>query len=213
MSLSDQASKARLRDRTPGQKPGVSLRSTCVGLATLVIATAVLGGCGGTMPQPLYGKTASGQQMTDVMANLDIAIIPGRVGQRVRNDLLFYTTGSGTPAEGRSTEYRLEIALREYNQAVLVSSSGLAGGQVFSLDSTFKVVRIKDNKVVFTANAYARAPFETNKVTDPIEAQGASTGRSVFGNTRAAFDAQNRASTSLANDIRTRVAAFLSGAA
>ena len=96
---------------------------------------------------------------------------------------------------------------------MLVSSSGLAGGQVFSLDSTFKVVRIKDNKVVFTANAYARAPFETNKVTDPIEAQGASTGRSVFGNTRAAFDAQNRASTSLANDIRTRVAAFLSGAA
>ena len=150
--------------------------------------------------------------MTDVLANLDIALIPGRVGQRVRNELQFYKTGGGDVSTGRPPEYRLEIALREYNQAVLVTSTGLAGGQVFSLDSTFKIVRLKDNKVVFTANAYARAPFETNKVTDPLDTSGNSTGRSVFANVRAGYDAQNRAATLLANDIRTRVAAYLSGA-
>jgi hypothetical protein len=72
---------------------------------------------------------------------------------------------------------------------------------------------VKDSKVVFTANAYARAPFETNRVTDPLDEKGNSTGRSVFANVRAATDAQNRAANSIAGDIRTRVAAYLSGAA
>ena len=151
--------------------------------------------------------------MTDVLASLDVAIIPGRVGQRVRNELLFYKTGNGDATSPIGAKYRLEIALREYNQAVLVTSTGLAGGQVFSLDATYKIVRLGDSKVVFTSNAYARAPFETNKVTDPLDAQGTSTGRSVFANVRAAQDAQNRAANSLASDIRTRVAAYLSGAA
>ena len=182
-------------------------------LVTLALGAAVLSGCGGSPLQPLYGQTASGKQMTDVLANLDVAIIPGRVGQRVRNELLFYRAGSGDGTSPIGAEYRLEIALREYNQAVLVTSTGLAGGSVFSLDATFKVVRVKDSKVVFTANAYARAPFETNKVTDPLDPHGTSTGRSVFANVRAANDAQNRAANSIANDIRTRVAAYLSGAA
>jgi LPS-assembly lipoprotein len=181
-------------------------------LAMLACCAVLAGGCGGSPMEPLYGKTASGRQMTDVLANLDVALIPGRVGQRVRNELLFYKTGGGE-ASADKAEYRLEIAVREYNQAILVTSTGLASGQVFSIDSSFKVIRVKDGKVVFTANAYARAPFETNKVTDPFDEKGTSTGRSVFGNTRAAYDAQNRAANALAADIRGRVAAFLSGAA
>lgn len=182
-------------------------------LPVALLGAALLAGCGGSSFQPLYGTSASGQQTADMLANLDIALIPSRVGQRVRNELLFYKTGgAGEASAGKPAEYRLDIALREYNQAVLVTSTGLAGGQVFSIDSTFKIVRLRDNKVVFTANAYARAPFETNKVTDPLDTSGTSTGRSVFANVRAAYDAQNRAATSLASDIRTRVAAYLSGA-
>jgi LPS-assembly lipoprotein len=179
----------------------------------VALCAAVLSGCGGSPLQPLYGKTASGQQMTDVLANLDVAIIPGRVGQRVRNELIFHRAGNGDGTSPVGAEYRLEIALREYNQAVLVTTTGLAGGAVFSLDATFKIIRVKDSKVVFTANAYARAPFETNRVTDPLDEKGNSTGRSVFANVRAANDAQNRAANSIAGDIRTRVAAYLSGAA
>ena len=181
--------------------------------AAVTICAALLAGCGGSPLQPLYGTTASGKQMTDVLANLDISIIPGRVGQRVRNELLFYRAGSGDAAPVVGAEYRLEIALRESTQSVHVSTTGLAGGQVFALDSTFKVVRVKDGKVVHQGNSYARAPYETNKVTDPLDEAGTSTGRSVFGNVRAAYDAQNRAANHLASDIRTRVAAYLSGAA
>jgi LPS-assembly lipoprotein len=181
--------------------------------AAAAICGALLAGCGGSPLQPLYGTAASGRQMTDVLANLDVSIVPGRVGQRVRNELLFYKSGSGDAAPVVGAEFRLEIALRESTQSVHVSTTGLAGGQVFALDSTFKVVRVKDGKIVYQGNSYARAPYETNKVTDPLESSGASTGRSVFGNVRAAYDAQNRAANHLASDIRTRVAAFLSGAA
>lgn len=181
--------------------------------AALTLCAAMLAGCGGSPLQPLYGTTASGKQMTDVLANLDISLIPGRVGQRVRNELLFYRAGSGDAAPIVGAEYRLEIALRESTQSVHVSTTGLAGGQVFALDSTYKVVRVKDGKVVHQGNSYARAPYETNKVTDPLDEAGTSTGRTVFGNVRAAYDAQNRAANHLASDIRTRVAAYLSGAA
>jgi len=177
------------------------------------LCTAALAGCGGTPLQPLYGTTASGRPMTDVLANLDVSLIPGRVGQRVRNELLFYKTGGGDAGSTPGAEYRLDIALREYSQAVHVSNTGLAGGQVFNIVATFKIRRVKDGKVVFQGNSYARAPFETNKVIDPLDEAGASTGRSVFANVRAAQDAQNRAANSLASDIRTRVAAYLSGAA
>ena len=178
--------------------------------AAVAVCAALVGGCGGSPLQPLYGPTASGRQMTDVLGNLDVSLIPGRVGQRVRNELLFFKTGGSDAAPIAGADYRLEIALRESTQSVNVSTSGLAGGQVYALDSTFKIIRVKDGKVVFQGNSYARAPYETNKVTDPLDVAGASSGRSVFGNVRAAYDAQNRAANSLASDIRTRVAAFLS---
>lgn len=182
-------------------------------MAAVVVCALALSGCGGSPLQPLYGTTASGRQMTDVLANLDVALIPGRVGQRVRNELLFYRTGNGDAAPVIGAEYRLDVAVRESSHSIHVDSSGLAGGQVLALDATFKIVRVKDNKVVFQGNSFARAPFDTNKVTDPLEADGTSNGRSVFANVRASYDAQNRAANTLASDIRTRVAAYLSGAA
>jgi LPS-assembly lipoprotein len=81
-------------------------------IAMVAFCAALLSGCGGSPLQPLYGKTASGQQMTDVLANLDVAIIPGRVGQRVRNELIFHRAGNGDGTSPVGAEYRLEIALR-----------------------------------------------------------------------------------------------------
>jgi LPS-assembly lipoprotein len=178
-------------------------------LAVLALSPALVA-CGSGGFQPLYGTTASGQQMTDVLANLEVSPIPGRVGQRVRNDLIFYR-GGGATRETVASEYRLDIAIREYAQSVLVTTSGLATSQIYSVDAAFKIVRIKDAKVMMTGNAYARAPYDVNSTGDPSDAAVRSDGRSVFANVRAQHDAQNRAATSLASDIRTRVAAFLSG--
>jgi LPS-assembly lipoprotein len=193
-------------------RPGrVGRRELLAGLGLLLVAAPALAGCGGGGFQPLYGETASGERMKHVLAKVDIAPIPSRVGQRVRNDLLFYMHSSHGHAD--TPDYRLDIALRESVQSILVTISGAAQGQVYQVDSTFKLVRLKDNKVVLTANAYARAPFEVNKVADPNSPAGTSDGRSIFANIRARTDAENRAASTLANDIKTRVAAFLSGAA
>ena len=177
----------------------------------VLAGAGLIAGCGGSSLQPLYGQSASGKPMTDVLANLDISLIPGRTGQVIRNELLFFKSGGAAPTNV-GAEYRLEIAIREYTQSVLVANSGLAGGAVLSIDASFKLYRVKDGKIAYQGNAYARAPYEVNRVTDPL-GTGTSTGRSVFNNVRAARDGQDRAAHSLAQDIRTRVAAYLSGAA
>src|SRR5262245_35104128 len=99
------------------------------------LAALALAGCGF---QPLYGgTTAGGQRLSEVMAGVDIVPIPGRVGQRVRNELIFANTGGGVAAPSR---YRLEIAIKESVVDQLVQITGDATGQVFQLDATFQLI-------------------------------------------------------------------------
>ena len=53
------------------------------GLALLLAVAPGLAACSGGF-QPLYGPTASGVGLQERLAQLDIATIPGRVGQRIR---------------------------------------------------------------------------------------------------------------------------------
>src|SRR5262245_20109848 len=79
-------------------------------LAAMLIGTASLGlsGCG---VQPLYGgSTAGGTRLSEVMKTVDVTPIPGRVGQKVRNELIFANTGGGYAPAMR---YRLDIAVKE----------------------------------------------------------------------------------------------------
>ena len=55
-------------------------------VTALALGTMALAGCGGSGFQPLYGTTASGRQMTEVLSHVDVSTIPGRVGQRIRNE-------------------------------------------------------------------------------------------------------------------------------
>jgi LPS-assembly lipoprotein len=156
-----------------------------------IVAALVLGGCGF---QPLYGPTASGAQLTDVMRSVEIAPVPGRVGQRVRNELLFRTTGGAEPA---TPQYRLEIAIRESLQNTLVTRTGDPQGRVFQLYAEYRLIRLADSQVVFAGHSNARAAF------DKVD--------SVFADIRAERDAENRAARTMADAIRTRLATYLSG--
>lgn len=146
--------------------------------------------------QPLYGNTQSGARLKDVMAGLQITEVPGRVGQRVRNELIFTSTGGGRPADYL---YRLDIAVRESITNTLVELTGDVQGQQFNLDAEFKLVRLADSQVVLQGKSTGRAAFDR---FDPI-----------FTNTRARLDAENRAARVVADGIRTRIAAFLSNTA
>ena len=169
------------------------------GAVALAIAGLLVLSAGGCGFHPLYGPTASGANLSEVMKSIDVANIPSRTGQRLRNELIFANTGGGAPLK---PVYRLDVVLRETVRNTLVATTGAPTGQVLQLDAEYRLVRLADNESVFKAWSTAEAGYNL----------AGSTGiaGSTYGDTRAAIDAENRAARSLADTIKTRVAAFLS---
>ena len=166
----------------------------CAAVCGLIGVSAVsLSGCGF---QPLYGPTASGEQLSEVMKTVDITTVPGRVGQRIRNELIFRTTGGGYAGDAK---YRLDIALRESIQRTLVNEQGDPLGEIYQIYTEYKLVRIADRKVVLEGHSNARAAYDKPD--------------SVFSGIRAKRDAEDRAANTIAEAIRTRIAAFLATSA
>jgi LPS-assembly lipoprotein len=168
-----------------------SRRRTLALIGSALLAAPFVSAC-----QPLYGTTPGGARLKDVMASLEITEIPSRVGQRVRNELIFGVTGGGRPPRA---EYRLEISVREWIVDTLVERTGDAKGQLYHLDAQFKLVRLTDKQVVLEGRSAGRAALDR---FDPI-----------FSNVRARIDAENRAARVVADGIKTRIAAFLSSTA
>jgi LPS-assembly lipoprotein len=141
----------------------------------------------------MYGSLGSSVSTNQKLKQVDVATIPSRVGQRVRNEIQF-RFNDGENAVG--PVYMLETVLNETLTTTLVRSDGLSSSQVYLLTSTFKLVRIADKKVVFEGKSIGRAPFERNA--------------SIYSNVRAREDAENRAAKTVATEMAERVATFLS---
>lgn len=172
-----------------GHRPGQWL-----GVAAALLSGLMVAGCGdGGGFRPLYGTASlGGADAREKLAQVEVAPIPGRVGQRIRNEVIFQTTGGG---QAVPPEYRLEVAIRESIASTLVKVSGDASGSVYNLDGDFRLVRITDKKVVLQGKTASRAAFE--RFT------------SIFANVRARQDAEDRAANTMAQDLKTRVAAYL----
>ena len=169
------------------------------GAAAVVVASVLGFAVSGCAFHPMYATNAAGGSLTDTMKAVQIAAIPSRVGQRLRNELIFGTTGGG---EASAPVYRLDIALRESIRNTLVMNTGAPTAQILQLDAEFRLIRIKDNETVFKGYDAAEAAYD-------LTGWSGTTG-SVYGDTRASLDAENRAARSLADVLKTRVAAFLS---
>lgn len=163
-------------------------RSSVAGLALVGLASLGLSACGF---RPLYGTTASGQSMAEVLKGVKVTPIPGRVGQRVRNQLIFTNTGGGDPGP---TKYTLDITIKESLTQEMVRISGDPTGEVYQLNATFRL-KGPDGKVVVEGSALGRAAFDRFQQT--------------FANVRADYDAQDRAADAVAESIRARIAAYL----
>lgn len=194
MSLSE-----KLQRRLPLRRAGA--------IVGVLLSAAILAGCSSGGFQPLYGTTSTGQNAADTLAAVEISTIPGRVGQQVRNHLIFRTTGGDTALPA---EYRLDVALRQSVQSILVETSGDALGGVYELRSQFSLVRLSDKQVVLTDRGTTRASFQESVRTSDEDATKVA--RSGYADLRARRDAENRAAREAADMIRTRLAAFLSRA-
>lgn len=190
MSSSD--ATARSESGPSGSDDGVcASRRRLLGLIGLGTAAAMLGGCEGGF-RPLYGSLGPGPSLEQRMAQVDIGAIPGRVGQRVRNELIFKSRGGG---DLLPPVYRLEVAIRATSTTTLVTRDGTSGAQIFQLDAKFQLIKLSDKSVLLEGVSQARATFERFS--------------NVFSNVRAADDAEDRAARTIALDIKTRIAAFL----
>ena len=175
----------------------MSWRSPALALVTLAaLAGFGLAGCGF---QPLYGSgttTANGARLAEVMASVDIRPIPGRVGQKLRNELIFANTGGNYAPE---TRYELNIAIRERVIDQLVQITGDARGQVYQLEASFKLINPANGEVIHTGTAISRAAY--NRYQE------------IFANVRARRDAENRAARTVSESIKTQLAAYLASSA
>jgi LPS-assembly lipoprotein len=165
-----------------------------------VLALTLAGGlsaCGDSAFRPLYGANVAGEYASERLKNVDFAPIPGRVGQRVRNDLVFQATGGGDPLP---PQFRFEVVLQENQTSTLVSvtgdNAGRPSGAVYNLTASFRLIDLRSKKVVFQGASHARAAFERFE--------------SAYSSVRAQRDAEDRAARTVAEDIKTRLAAYLS---
>jgi LPS-assembly lipoprotein len=187
-----------LADGLKGRVGGRWLKSRRGLFATLgLAAVCALSGCGDASFRPLYGSAAlGGAAAQEKLAKVDVAPIPGRVGQRIRNELIFQTTGGGAP---ETPQYRLDIAIRESVVSTLVMVDGNAGGQIYNIEASYNLIRLNDKSVVASGKSFGRASFD--RVT------------SIFANVEARQDAENRAAQSVGEELRTRLLAILSTSA
>jgi LPS-assembly lipoprotein len=147
----------------------------------------------------MYASSAitGGTDVNQKLAELEIAPIPGRVGQRIRNELIYQATGgAGSLAQ---PVYRLEIIMRESITPTLVQIDGNSSGSVYNLSTSFRLVRLADKSVALTGESSSRTAFQRFD--------------SVFANVRARQDAEDRAAKTIGEELKGRVAAYLSGAA
>jgi LPS-assembly lipoprotein len=170
-------------------------RRAWAGIGLVLCAAAALAGCGDSGFRPLYASVGSvaGETASERFKAVDFAPIPGRVGQRIRNDLIFEGTGGRDQAP---PQYRFEVVLQENVTSTLVNSRGEVAGAVYSVQASFRLIDAEQKKVVFQGTSHARSPFERFE--------------SIYSNVRAREDAENRAARTIAEDLKTRLAAYLS---
>ena len=172
-----------------------AFRSVRRGLGAVALIAPLLAGCAGEGGfRPMYATPLDGSPSVDQkLSAVEFSSIPGRVGQRIRNELMFQATGGGEASQPR---YKLEVILKERIITTLVNRDGQSLGQVYTVDANFRLISLSDKAVILTGASYGRASFE--RFT------------SIYANVRAREDAENRVARTIASDIRSRLAAFLS---
>ncbi|MBS7543625.1 hypothetical protein [Ancylobacter oerskovii] len=163
-------------------------------LAGVVLLSGLTAGCF----RPMYANSTNeaGTGLQDQLGDVEVVFAPGRVGNEVRNDLIFALTGgAGNPV---GAPYRLVLNVTDNTTAAIIDPiSGLPEVEMITVDSKWQLFEAgNDKKPVMASNAYGKASIDS--------------GYQRFARARAIRDAQNRASTVVAQTIRTQLAVYFS---
>ena len=169
--------------------------------AVLLLALAAsLGGCF----QPIYADRPTAQggpSIKSAMSGVDVGAIDtpagtvdARLGVEVRNALLFGLTGGG-PAPAPT--HRLNINLASTRLQVIVDiTSSRADLENYGINATYRLTEIATGKVVMTGSTFSRVSYDI-----PGQQQR-------FARTRGLRDAETRAASVIADNIRQRLASY-----
>jgi LPS-assembly lipoprotein len=183
-----------------GKRPGGPGR-----LLALVLALGCAGLSAGCF-QPLYGSasldaTGTSSSIRSALASVEVEEIDApngtpeaRLGVEVRNALIFGLTGG---AGQLPPTHRLKINLKGNRQNVIVDiQTARSDMEIYGIDATYSLVDLATKQVVVTGRAFARQSYDI-----PGQQQR-------FARARGERDAQNRSSSIIAEQIKSRLAAY-----
>jgi LPS-assembly lipoprotein len=158
---------------------------------TSVFAFALaLSGC----IQPLYGPDVGGGSVAAEMQAIKIEPIPDRLGHYVENELIFALNGTGSSP---APKYRLIVTLHERLATPVINTvTGQAEAGDVNVDADYRLLPI----------AGSGQPIAAGNVTQFVAYDRNS---QRLSSVRAARDAEIRNAKTLADQIRTRIAAVL----
>jgi len=158
-------------------------------LAGLAAATAALLLAACTV-QPLYAPSPTGTAVTAKFSQIAIDPVDTRVAQVVRNKLIFDLDGGSEPT---GAAYRMQLNVTSAESALGVTAIETAPSYSLTVSATYQVTSLTTGQIVLRGTSRGTASY------DRITQQ--------YANTRAEIDAETRAATQAADDIRIHLAA------
>ncbi|MAZ17580.1 MAG: hypothetical protein CL535_14790 [Ahrensia sp.] len=170
------------------------MRTLGAHFAIVALSSLLTVGC---TVQPLYTPTAStGVSSPATLAAIHIPEVKDRVGQQLRNHLIFLLNGgSGQPA---NADYELELNVSTSSTKLLTinpTNEDEPTAEKVTVTTKYKLVRVSDDTVVSERRVLATASYDVSG--------------QEFANIRAERDAENRAARDAAERLRAVIAADL----
>lgn len=153
---------------------------------SVVAVFAVASACGF---QPLHAP--SGGAVPSVLANIDVAPIPNRLGQVVRNHLVERLTPRGSPF---AAEYRVVVSLSLSKEALAIARDDSATRFNVSLEATYDLSLISSGDTVLQGTVRSVSAY--NVVS------------SDYANVVAERDAELRAAREVSDEMKTRLSVY-----
>lgn len=178
---------------SPDRMNPMPSRRRLLGLACAGLLAASTAGCF----QPMYAETKPGEgsALNDQFGQIEVVFADGRVGNEVRNDLIFALTGgAGNPT---GVPFRLLLNVRSSTTAASVVSplTGLPEVELVTVEVGWQLFDVGKAKVpLASGKAIGKASLDS--------------GYQRFARARAIRDAENRSSQVVADSIKSQLASY-----
>jgi LPS-assembly lipoprotein len=156
-------------------------------VALALLGSLYLSGC---TVQPVYGSKPDGSAVGRSLAAIAIDPVDTRVGQEVRNKLIFYMTGGA--GEPSNPQYRMKLRVTTAQTALGISRTGSAPVYSVTVTASYTLTPVGSEDVLVRETARGTASYDRSNQN--------------FANIRALLDAENRAAAQAADEVRLRLA-------